>query len=99
MNNVKHKAFLGLIEYLYTDNIKSLKSNQNEEIFEIEHLLDLLMLSNEFKIDKLRQICEDTIEPSINVENCTVILKKAWEIGSSADELKNICLNFILVNY
>jgi len=54
MNNIKHKAFLGLIEYLYTDNIKSLKSNQNEEIFEIEHLLDLLMLSNEFKIDKLR---------------------------------------------
>lgn len=40
--NVKHKAFLGLIEYLYTDNIKSLKNNQNEDIFEIEQLLDLL---------------------------------------------------------
>lgn len=27
MKDVKHKAFVGLIEYLYTDNIKSLKSN------------------------------------------------------------------------
>jgi hypothetical protein len=25
--NVKYKAFLGLIEYLYTDNIRSLKNN------------------------------------------------------------------------
>jgi hypothetical protein len=27
ISNVKYKAFLGLIEYLYTDNIKSLKNN------------------------------------------------------------------------
>jgi hypothetical protein len=25
--NLKHKAFMALIEYLYTDNIKSLKNN------------------------------------------------------------------------
>jgi hypothetical protein len=40
--NVKYKAFMALIEYLYTDNIKSLKNNQSDDIFEIEHLLDLL---------------------------------------------------------
>lgn len=41
-SNVKFKAFLALVEYLYTDNIKSLKNNQSDEFFEIEHLLDLL---------------------------------------------------------
>ena len=54
---VNFKSFLALIEYLYTDNIKSLKNNQNDDIFEIEHLLDLLHLSHEFKIDKLRKLC------------------------------------------
>jgi hypothetical protein len=39
--NLKHKAFMALIEYLYTDNIKSLKNNQSDEQFELEHLLDL----------------------------------------------------------
>lgn len=79
--NVKYKAFNALIEYLYTDNIKSLKNNQSEDIFEIEHLLDLLQLSHEFKIDKLRKLCEEAIEPSITIENSTVILRKAHEIG------------------
>lgn len=27
ISDVKHKAFLALLEYLYTDNIKSLKNN------------------------------------------------------------------------
>ena len=40
--NMKYKAFIALIEYLYTDNIKSLKNNPGEDAFDIEHLLDLL---------------------------------------------------------
>eukprot|EP00347_Sterkiella_histriomuscorum_P007830 403347403 len=96
---VKFKAFLGLIEYLYTDNMKCLKSEQNEDNFEMEHLLDLLLLSNEFKIEKLRKLCQDSIEPSINLDNCTIILKKANEIGHQADDLKKIAINFILQNY
>lgn len=78
---MKYKAFMALIEYLYTDSIKSLKNNQSEDIFEIENLLDLLQLSHEFKIDKLRKLCEEAVEPSITIENSTVILKKAHEIG------------------
>lgn len=97
--DVKHKAFMALLEYLYTDNIKSLKNNQSDDIFEIEHLLDLLQLSHEYKIEKLRKICQEAIEPSITIENCTVILKKANEIGYSADDLKKSTLNYILVNY
>jgi hypothetical protein len=99
IQGVKNKSFLALLEYLYTDNIKSLKSNQNDEIFEIDHLLDLFMLSHDFKIEKLRKICEESIEPSMTIENCTVILKKASEIGESADDLKSTCLNYILINY
>ncbi len=80
--NVKYKAFTALIEYLYTDNIKSLKNNQSDDMFETEHLLDLLQLSHEFKIDKLRKLCEEAIEPSITIENSTIILRKTHEIGS-----------------
>lgn len=66
---------------------------------EIENLLDLLQLSHEFKIEKLRKLCESTIEPAINIENCALILKKAHEIGMQAEELKTACLNYILFNY
>lgn len=48
---------------------------------EIDQLLDLLLLSHEFGIDKLRKLCEEAIEPSINLDNCCLVLKKASEIG------------------
>ena len=53
---------MGFIEYLYTDKIRSLKTNNNEEIFEIDNALSMLQLSHEFKIDKLRKICDETIK-------------------------------------
>lgn len=97
---VKFKSFLGFIEYLYTDSIRSLKNNQNEELFEVEHLLDLLVLCSEYKLEKLKHICKEAIEPSITVDNCCLILKKVWEVGGeSQDELKKTCLDFILMNY
>lgn len=99
ISSVKYKAFLGLMEYLYTDSIRSLKNNQHEELFEIDHLLDLLHLSTDYKLDKLKNICEEAIEPSITVENCSLILKKAWEIGEKVEEIKKLCLHFILENY
>jgi len=96
--SMRYRAFLGFIEFLYTDNIQSLKNNQNEE-FEIEHILDLWQLSHEFKSERLRKLCEETIEPSITIENCTIVLKRAWEIGEEAEVLKTTCLNYILLNY
>ena len=65
----------------------------------MENLLDLLQLSHEFKIDKLRKLCEDAIEPAISIENSSLILKRAHEIGIQAEDLKNTCLNYILLNY
>jgi hypothetical protein len=61
--------------------------------------LDLLHLSHELKIDKLRKLCEEAISPSISIENCSIIMKRAHEIGTQAEELKNTCLNYILMNY
>ena len=56
-------------------------------------------MSHDFKLDKLRKLCEDAIEPSITIENSSLILKRAHEIGPQAEDLKNTCLNFILLNY
>lgn len=44
---------------------------------QIDHLLDLLQLSHDFKLDKLRKLCEDAIEPAITIENSSVILRRA----------------------
>ena len=98
MPNFNYKAFLGFIEYIYTDNIQTLKNNQSED-FEIAQILDLLLLAHEFRMDRLRKLCEESIEPSITIDNCTVIMKKAYEIGDEAEQLKNISLNYILLNY
>lgn len=59
----------------------------------------MLQLSHEFKIEKLRKLCEEALEPAITIENSTLILKKAHEIGPQAEELKNTCMNYILLNY
>jgi hypothetical protein len=56
-------------------------------------------MSHEFKIEKLRKMCEESLEPSINIDNSCLILRRAQEIGPQAEELKNVCLNFIIVNY
>jgi hypothetical protein len=56
-------------------------------------------MSHEFKIEKLRKMCEDSLEPSIIKENSCLMLRRAQEIRPQVEELKNICLNFIIVNY
>ena len=35
----------------------------------------------------------------MTIENSSVILRRAHEIGSGADELKATCMNYILMNY
>ena len=89
--NFKFRAFSALIEYLYTDQVKLLRDansipqvqNQTEEdLFETENLLDLLQISHELKIEKLRKLCEEAIEPSITIENSSIILRRSHEIGS-----------------
>lgn len=74
------------------------QSSEDDNI-EMENLLDLLHLSHEFKIDKLRKLCEEAIEPAITMENCSIILRRAHEIGSQTEDLKSTCINYILVNY
>lgn len=70
-----------------------------DDTLEIESLLDLLELSHEFKLDKLRKSCEEILEPLITIENSSVILRRAQEIGPQAEDLKNNCMNYIIVNY
>ena len=94
------------MEYLYTDSLKMLKdqtvplpNQQDEEPLDIDILLDLLQLSYDFKIEKLRKLCQDALEPAITIENSSIILKRVNEIGSQAEDLKTTCLNYILLNY
>jgi hypothetical protein len=45
------KSFSDFIEYLYSNNIDNLKNNQNEG-FEIEHVLELFSLAHQYKVGK-----------------------------------------------
>lgn len=62
-------------------------------------MLDLLALSTEYKIDKLKNICNEAIEAAITIENCSLILKKATEIGDISSNLKTNCMDYILEHY
>ena len=44
-------------------------------------------------------MCEETIEPNITIDNSSIILRKSHDIGFLAEDLKNNCMNFILINY
>eukprot|EP00349_Pseudokeronopsis_sp_Brazil_P005189 CAMPEP_0202966770 /NCGR_PEP_ID=MMETSP1396-20130829/11325_1 /ASSEMBLY_ACC=CAM_ASM_000872 /TAXON_ID= /ORGANISM="Pseudokeronopsis sp., Strain Brazil" /LENGTH=232 /DNA_ID=CAMNT_0049691009 /DNA_START=1027 /DNA_END=1722 /DNA_ORIENTATION=+ len=105
VGGIRYKSFLGLMEYVYTDTVRSLKGNQQEELLEVEQLLDLLSLCIDFRLPKLGQFCREALEPCISVDNCCLLLKKLCDLATHSDlpegeeALKTACVAFILANF
>ena len=61
LEDVSHRAFLKVLEYLYTDTVS-----------EMNHITDsipLMILSERFMLDRLKSLCEDSIRRQIRPEN------------------------------
>mmetsp|Transcript_67271 Transcript_67271/g.194549 ORF Transcript_67271/g.194549 Transcript_67271/m.194549 type:complete len:622 (-) Transcript_67271:341-2206(-) len=87
VGDVSHKVFMKVLEYLYTDTIKDVN---------LELGVHLLIASEQFMLDRLKQLCEDIIRTQIDASNVTSILVTSHQ--HNAGGLKEIAMEFILNN-
>ena len=85
--NVSKPVFLLLMEYLYTDSVT----------IEMEHAVELYILSDLYQLERLRNICITVIKRNLSVENATVILQTAAD--EDCQVLKDICMEFVVTNF
>ncbi|KAF4705217.1 meprin and TRAF y domain-containing protein MATH domain-containing protein [Perkinsus olseni] len=85
---VAHRAFKGVLEFLYTDEVHELT---------VDSAMDLFVTADQFGIDRLKKICEKEILQSINIDNAPTIMQAADMHAASG--LRKRCLDFILRNF
>eukprot|EP01027_Heterolobosea_sp_BB2_P007913 GEZU01011757.1.p1 GENE.GEZU01011757.1~~GEZU01011757.1.p1 ORF type:complete len:310 (+),score=69.50 GEZU01011757.1:76-1005(+) len=93
INNTTPGAFAAMLQYIYADDISPTTSLTTDTMTAIE----LLVLSEEYMIPRLKFKCEEAIKEQINVENVAYICCEAERY--QAHNLKEYCFDFILANF
>ncbi|OQR94090.1 RCC1 and BTB domain-containing protein [Thraustotheca clavata] len=89
-----HAAFLAMLEYIYTDEVTAL---DHPATIDIEFVLDLIALADQFLLSNLKLKCERAIQKSIDFSNVTKLLETAHI--QQAHYLKKCCIDFVLANF
>lgn len=87
INNVSHRVFLALLEYLYTDEVE----------INLDIAMDLFVAADQFGVERLKRLCEKKILVSINIDSAATILQAANM--HIAHGLRQSCMDFILRNF
>lgn len=82
------QAFRRMLEFLYTDAVTDLDSCDAGEV------LALLMLANEFLIQKLADLCEGAASRVISAQNVTKFLLLS-STGGTSSVLRQACAKFV----
>merc|ERR1719333_1454780 len=87
ISSVSYRVFLGVLEYLYTDEIE----------IGLDIAMDLFVAADQFGVERLKRLCEKKILVSINIDSAATILQAANV--HHAEGLRQSCLDFILRNF
>lgn len=87
LQDVSYAVFTKVIEYLYTDTVSDLSWDIS---------IPLMIASEQFMLDRLKALCEDSIRKEITVDNVIGVLIASQR--HNATGLKDIALEFILRN-
>ncbi|ETO20429.1 hypothetical protein RFI_16788, partial [Reticulomyxa filosa] len=95
--DVKKPVFESFLQYLYSDHAE----------FEDKHALDLLMLSNRFRVSRLLSWCEYRMSKVVEKACTEKIEKSNFDVigllllaqKHNARQLSDFCLHFISTNY
>ncbi|OQR87784.1 RCC1 and BTB domain-containing protein [Achlya hypogyna] len=90
----QHDVFLAMLEYIYTDAVATL---EYPTVLDIEYVLELMALADQFLLTNLKLKCEGAIQKSIDFSNITKLLETAYY--QQADYLKRCCLDYVLANF
>lgn len=85
--DISYRVFLKLLEFIYTDHLE-IKQGTAEEI---------LTVANMFLLERLKNLCEDSLSETICIENIVELLVLADR--HQATELKKVCVDFAIRNF
>ena len=77
-------VFEAILEYLYTDTVRGMN---------VDMAVSLMIAAEQFMLDRLKAMCQDSIRKNITTENVVPILRTSYYHRANA--LKEICLDFI----
>ncbi|CEL93311.1 unnamed protein product [Vitrella brassicaformis CCMP3155] len=83
-----YNSFMAMLEFLYTGRITDLSTDITGE---------LLGLADHYTLDGLKQLCENILIHSVEIDNVCNLLKQADQY--QATDLKNHCLTYLIKNF
>lgn len=93
IQDVTYEWFFAFLQFLYTDDIPSIK----ESDIDVEMIIELLSLADQYMVDSLKTICEKAIERNVRVGNVWYMLNEVYKRDMVA--LKKKCISFVLKNF
>ena len=85
--NMQKKAFLLLLEYLYTDSVK----------IEVEHAVDLYIAADLYQLERLRDMCKTVVCRNLSAENSAPLLQQASD--AHCHELRELCMQYVVEHF
>lgn len=87
-----YDAFMDMMNYIYTGYTPRLQTGPDGQI-EVQRVIDLLEIADQFMLDHLKQICENLLESTINADTVQYILEEAQK--TNASQLVAVCEHFL----
>ena len=89
--NTSHGAFLAMMEYIYTGRVSKLNVSSDGNI-EVNQVVDLIELADQFFLDHLKQRCEALLQSAVTSETVDYLHQVAQKTNSM--QLLCICEHF-----
>lgn len=87
-----YDGFLDMMNYIYTGQTPRLQTGHDGAL-DVQRVVALLELSDQFMITHLTQICENILQPIVNAETVDYILEEAQK--TNAAQLVAVCEHFM----
>jgi RCC1 and BTB domain-containing protein len=84
---IPRKAFLLLLEYIYTDSVK----------VDLENAIDLYNAADLYHLERLRDMCLNVVRRNLSLYNSGPLLQQAADLHCHS--LKDVCMKYVVENF
>jgi RCC1 and BTB domain-containing protein len=85
--DISRRAFLLLLEYIYTDTVK----------VDVANAIELYIASDIYQLERLRDMCCTVVRRNLNAENAGPLLQSAIE--NHCEILRKVCMSYVVENF
>ncbi|KAL7482436.1 hypothetical protein ACHAW6_008105 [Cyclotella cf. meneghiniana] len=85
--DTNYDIFLAMMEYIYTGRAPKIDVFSSDSVLGMERAIALLELSDQFFLYHLKQICEELLQPAVNVDTFSFLMSIAQKTNASQLEL------------